>query len=811
MKRSNLFFSLSMALVSSMIFTTPIQAAKAPKLNKKSVSICIGDSVKLQMKNTKKSVTWKSKDKKIVSVNKKGKIKAKKSGSIKVIAKVGKKNYKCKVIVKKQKLNKTSINLLVGENKKLKASGISKKADINWVSTDNEVATVYNGEVVAVGEGKATIKAVIPEVFGKTLKCKVTVKEDESDASDTNDVENITPDNNTKKPIDNTNSGNQPEQNEENKNNSSSTVPPYISISGGNGNSGSNSSGNGSGGTTVVTNTNAISIVEKEKISYGSKKTYSISISGSEDIGTVTWSSSNDKVLRVEQNGDVYGICPGTAKLRANTSKGLAASIDVEVVKIEGYIFSLSTNGDNNKFDIKERFKNVDIKSLQWKIEDDTIASIDKDFVITGLKKGETKISGYLDGILCIEFEVEVFKSESSGKPEIEINLHYPKTLVVGSKADSGGIAVPAGTKVTWESSNPEVLSVDDKGEITALSSGEATITVYLDGKACGTAIIEVQSDEAELIYNNQKTVVIGCSNKEEATKMTIPDGVEMIGVGAFQGMRNLKSVTMADSVTDIEDRAFSVCSSLRDIILSKNIKRLGEYAFGSCQEIESIELPDTLEEMGYDCFYDCDNIMSITIPDKVKNIPNSCFASCNSLESITLSANIERIEGLAFNGCTKLKNIDISNITYIGYETFSGCTSLEKIVIPDGITSTVYIDEYENEHIETNIEYSVFSGCSSLKEVTLSKNMEYIPSRIFMNCSSLKEIVFPEKTKVIAGSAFQSCSSLEKVTIPETVTKIDDTAFQYCYSLSIVCGKKGSYAETWAKEKGYTFEEIVN
>ena len=176
MKKNRLFFSLSMTLVASMVMQTPIQAARTPKLSKKSISICIGDSAKLQMKNTKKSVTWKSKNKKIVSVNKKGKIKAKKSGSTKVIAKVGKKNYKCKVTVKKQKLNKTSMNLFVGENKKLKASGVSKKADINWVSTNNEVATVYNGEVVAVGEGKATIKAVIPEVFGKTLKCKVTVK-----------------------------------------------------------------------------------------------------------------------------------------------------------------------------------------------------------------------------------------------------------------------------------------------------------------------------------------------------------------------------------------------------------------------------------------------------------------------------------------------------------------------------------------------------------------------------------------------------------------------------------------------------------
>lgn len=751
MRRKPFIFSLSMALAVSMMLPAPMQAAKVLKLSKKSVSLCIGDSTKMQMKNTKKSVTWKSNNKKIAAVTQKGKIKAKKSGSTKIVAKIGKKKYKCKVTVKKQKLNKTSIDLLVGENAKLKASGISKKANINWVSTNNEVATVYDGKVVATGEGTATIKAVIPEVFGKTLKCKVTVTVTENEKNEPgtdNSVENNTPNNNMQEPIDN--NAEKDQNKEENKNNSSSTNTPYISISSGGSSSGTNSSSNSSGSgssTTVVTNTNAISITEKEVISFGSTKTYDISISGNTDIGTVTWSSSNEKILTVDQNGKAYGVCPGTATLKVTTSKGLTASINIDVVKTEG-LMSLTVE---EKYNIKDKLlKNINTDKLQWKSENETIASVDKDGIVTGLKEGTIKIIGIIDNIACMEIEFYIM----------------PKPIIV----------------------NPDPISPDP-----------ANPDLPTEGDV-----------EAELIYNTQGTVVIGCTNKGTATKITIPDGVTTIGVNAFSNMYEVKTVTMPDSVTEIDNAAFVNCGNLENITLSKNIRRIGESTFSGCSKIENIELPNTLEEMGGLCFCDCDGITSIAIPDKIKNIPESSFLHCDNLESIKLPENVVRIEYSAFSDCLKLKNIDISNVKYIGSSAFSNCISLEKIEIPDTITSTYTVDEYDWEHIESNIENDVFYGCSNLKEVTLSNNMEYISALLFANCSALTEIVLPENTKKIGESAFQSCASLEKVTIPETVMEINDTVFQYCYSLSVVRGKAGSYAEIWADKKGYVFEAIT-
>ena len=97
-----------LCLVLSLAFTVyiPASAAKKVKLNKKSISLKVGKTAKLQIKNTKKKVKWSVKSgKKYISLQKKKKksvvIKAKKAGTAKVLAKVGKKKLICTVKVKK--------------------------------------------------------------------------------------------------------------------------------------------------------------------------------------------------------------------------------------------------------------------------------------------------------------------------------------------------------------------------------------------------------------------------------------------------------------------------------------------------------------------------------------------------------------------------------------------------------------------------------------------------------------------------------------------------------------------------------------
>lgn len=94
--------TLAVSLIGTGAATDVAEAKAKVKLNKKKVTLRVGKTVKLKVKGTKKKVTWKSNKKKVATVNKKGKVTAKKVGTAKITAKVAGKKLVCKVTVKKK-------------------------------------------------------------------------------------------------------------------------------------------------------------------------------------------------------------------------------------------------------------------------------------------------------------------------------------------------------------------------------------------------------------------------------------------------------------------------------------------------------------------------------------------------------------------------------------------------------------------------------------------------------------------------------------------------------------------------------------
>ncbi len=91
---------LVLSLMTGTMAPISASAAKKPKLNKKKVTLTVGSSTKLKLKNAKKKIKWSSSNKKVVTVNKKGKVKAINTGNAKITAKCAGKKYTCKVVVK---------------------------------------------------------------------------------------------------------------------------------------------------------------------------------------------------------------------------------------------------------------------------------------------------------------------------------------------------------------------------------------------------------------------------------------------------------------------------------------------------------------------------------------------------------------------------------------------------------------------------------------------------------------------------------------------------------------------------------------
>ena len=109
MKRigKKLLFAIAMIFTLSMVApevvpittATTVEAASV-KLNYKKLTLYKGQKKQLKIKGTKKKAKWSSNKKSVVSVDKKGKITAKKKGTAVITVKAGKKTVKCKVTVK---------------------------------------------------------------------------------------------------------------------------------------------------------------------------------------------------------------------------------------------------------------------------------------------------------------------------------------------------------------------------------------------------------------------------------------------------------------------------------------------------------------------------------------------------------------------------------------------------------------------------------------------------------------------------------------------------------------------------------------
>lgn len=75
---------------------------QAPKLNKTSVTLKVGQTYQLKLSGTNQKITWKSSNSKIVTVNKAGKLSARSAGNATVTAQVNGIRFVCKVKIQKK-------------------------------------------------------------------------------------------------------------------------------------------------------------------------------------------------------------------------------------------------------------------------------------------------------------------------------------------------------------------------------------------------------------------------------------------------------------------------------------------------------------------------------------------------------------------------------------------------------------------------------------------------------------------------------------------------------------------------------------
>lgn len=247
---------------------------------------------------------------------------------------------------------------------------------------------------------------------------------------------------------------------------------------------------------------------------------------------TIEWTSSNEDVATVDENGMVTAVGAGEADITAAVKDaGISSTTHVKVVILPTGVdtpdtLELYTNGEDSKsLDAKIIPENATEVKLAYVSSDDGVATVDENGLVTAVADGECTITAYViadapataesavqeavvtgdkdttseaasdDGIAMMPEDLadvdsafgvvpDGMKAETkvtvSTKVE-KIELDQTKgSLKVGNSVTIKATVTPdeaTDKTVTWSSSDEKVATVDSNGKVTAVASGNAVIT----------------------------------------------------------------------------------------------------------------------------------------------------------------------------------------------------------------------------------------------------------------------------------------------------------------------------------------------
>ena len=313
-----------------------------------------------------------------------------------------------------------------------------------------------------------------------------------------------------------------------------------------------------------------------------------------------------------------------------------------------------------------------------------------------------------------------------------------------------------------------------------------------------------------ENITLNEKTSIIdnlAFYNCSSLKSMVLPSSVTKIGNQAFSGCKGMTSITLSN-LTKISDYAFQGCSSLDGVVLPETLTEIGNYAFSGCVGLTGITIPNTVTNIGQSAFSGCAGITELTLPNGLQTIGQEAFKNMQ-LQSIVVPNNVTSIGASAFQGCSYLKivhitNGDVTNLTALGKDAFSGAHSSLCIIVPQdafkAYKEATNWSSYANKiFAENNIvdnSYLVVDGAlkqyfGNAETVTIPTNITSIGNYAFAY-SNVKSVMIGNSVTTIGQYAFAYCASLQTVTIDDSVTSIGDYAFYNCQKLETVAYGSG-------------------
>ena len=223
--------------------------------------------------------------------------------------------------------------------------------------------------------------------------------------------------------------------------------------------------------------------------------------------GTQTLSWLYKQVYNFKQS---YGYVEADKITSVPTIKLLTLKPDKNMIQI------------NEKINMNGSIINGEQEKITYKSSDTSIATIDSNGIVTGIKPGTVKIEGVTESGLKSSYTLKVIipieKIELS-KTNIEMILGSTQTLEVSILPENA----TESKVVTWTSSDSSIVSVDN-GKLTALKEGEADIVASLTNGMKATCHVIVKDNEITSITLDKTKIEMYINQNEALTATIIPE-----------------------------------------------------------------------------------------------------------------------------------------------------------------------------------------------------------------------------------------------------------------------------------------------
>ncbi len=425
------------------------------------------------------------------------------------------------------------------------------------------------------------------------------------------------------------------------------------------------------------------------------------------DVDEIFWKTGNKAVATVE-NGVITAVGKGSCTIAAVTSNGLKATLRVTV-----------TDDLKNKSSVNAETDNYGFYQ----------SDLGKDIKITGAADGGSgsytyayyykRITSDKWNTIGTEFgtrQSASFKPTSAGSFDVKVVVRDSD----GEEAEKS-FTVKAIGDFTWRNNVGEIEITGYKGTGTSI-----VIPEQIDGMPVRTIArwaFENVPDVESITIPDSFYRIYGNNFYNSKWYQNQSDGPVYLGniLHSYKGTAP-SSYTVKEGTVSISQSAFSGKTELKSVTLPESLLHIDNYAF-SGSGLTSVTLPSKVFEMGFQVFGGCTSLKSADLSACNITMKNSVetFSGCTALETVKLPQKVTEIGSFDFNDCKSLKSIEIpSTVTRIDSSAFNGCESLTSVIIPMGVTN--------------RIDTSAFMNCPNLEEVIvlgsgtlMSKSLGYM------------------------------------------------------------------------------------